>query len=94
MFALLILRRVNDIEDYCMKQKKKPTDNYIQLVETFITALESGKSGAELEDIRNQIRNMSSHPDAISSVENPTQADMLSQLPKENKSNNEMEAYS
>lgn len=77
-----------------MKQKKKPTDNYIQLVETFITALESGKSGAELEGIRSQIRNISSQASAASSVENSTQALIPDRLPKENKSNNELEAYS
>jgi hypothetical protein len=70
-----------------MKQKKNAPNNYIQLVETFITALESGKSGAELEDIRNQIRNISSQSAVSSSVENPTQAKLYNQLHQETKSN-------
>jgi hypothetical protein len=56
-----------------MKHQKNLKERYIQLVETFITALESGKSGTELEDIRNEIRNISSQLTPSHSVENPTQ---------------------
>jgi len=56
-----------------MKQQKNLKDRYIQLVETFITALESGKSGLELEDIRSEIRDISSQLGVNFSVENSTQ---------------------
>lgn len=56
-----------------MQHQKKLREQYIQLVESFITALESGKSGSELEDIRNEIRSLSSRLGVGNSVENPTQ---------------------
>lgn len=56
-----------------MKTQKNLTDRYIQLVETFITALESGKSGSQLEDIRTEIRNISLQLGVSFSVENATQ---------------------
>lgn len=56
-----------------MRQQKNTRDRYIQLVETFITALESGRSGSELEDIRKEIRLLSAELNQDSSVENTTQ---------------------
>ena len=76
-----------------MKTQKNLTDRYIQLVETFITAIESGRTGTELEEIRSEIRTISAQLGMNHSVENSTQALIPDQLPKENKSNNEMEAY-
>jgi len=52
-----------------MKQKKNSRDRYIQLVETFITAIESGRSGAELEDIRKEIRMLSVELNAVGTVD-------------------------
>ena len=60
-----------------MKTQKNLTDRYIQLVETFITALESGKSGSQLEDIRSEIRNISLQLGVSFSVENATQEQIL-----------------
>lgn len=60
-----------------MKTQKNLTDRYIQLVETFITALESGKSGSQLEDIRTEIRNISLQLGVSFSVENATQEQIL-----------------
>ncbi|HEX6914596.1 MAG TPA: hypothetical protein VF145_05120 [Chitinophagaceae bacterium] len=57
-----------------MKNQSKLRDRYIQLVETFITALESGRTGSELEDIRNEIRAVSSQLGVAASVEKSTQA--------------------
>lgn len=56
-----------------MRTGKNLRDRYIQLVETFITAIENGRSGAELEDIRNEIRILSTQLASGSSVENHTQ---------------------
>jgi len=61
-----------------MASKKNLRDRYIQLVETFITALESGRSGAELENIRNDIRKLSSQLNFSNSVEDiPQEFDYL-----------------
>jgi hypothetical protein len=60
-------------EETAMKHQKNLRERYIQLVETFITALESGKSGSELEDIRNEIRIISAQLGLNYSVENSTQ---------------------
>jgi hypothetical protein len=56
-----------------MRQQKNTRDRYIQLVETFITALESGRSGSELEDIRKEIRLLSAELNHGHSGENSTQ---------------------
>ncbi len=56
-----------------MRQQKNLRDRYIQLVETFITAIESGRSGAELEDIRKEIRVLSAELNHDHGVENTTQ---------------------
>ena len=56
-----------------MKHQKKLRERYIQLVETFITAIESGRSGSELEDIRMEIRTISAQLGVNNSVENSTQ---------------------
>jgi hypothetical protein len=72
-----------------MKPKKNLRDTYIQLVETFITALESGKSGSELEDIRSEIRNVSSQLGVTFSVENTTQHERFSPGDMINKLSNE-----
>lgn len=56
-----------------MKHQKNLKERYIQLVETFITALESGKSGTELEDIRIEIRSISTQLGLNHSVDNSTQ---------------------
>ena len=56
-----------------MKHQKNLREQYIQLVETFITALESGKPGSELEDIRNEIRNISAQLEHGNYVDNSTQ---------------------
>lgn len=56
-----------------MRQQKNLRDRYIQLVETFITAIESGRSGAELEDIRKEIRMLSAELNHDHCVENTTQ---------------------
>lgn len=56
-----------------MKHQKKLRERYIQLVETFITAIESGRSGVELEDIRTEIRTISAQLGVNNSVENSTQ---------------------
>ena len=56
-----------------MQETRNLRDRYIQLVESFITALESGKSGSELEEIRNEIRKISSHFGMGNSVEKSTQ---------------------
>ena len=56
-----------------MKQQKNLRDRYIQLVETFITALESGRPGSELADIRKEIRLISEQLGLSNTVENSTQ---------------------
>ncbi len=56
-----------------MKRQTNLRERYIQLVETFITALESGGSGNELEDIRKEIRVISKQLGIPHSVENSTQ---------------------
>lgn len=72
-----------------MKQQKNVRDRYIQLVETFITAIESGRSGAELEDIRKEIRMLSAELNQDHYVENPTQSPNFLQLhQKHDESNN------
>ena len=60
-----------------MKQQTNLKERYIQLVETFIAAIESGKSGSELEDIRNEIRILSTEFNATYAVENPTQFEFI-----------------
>ena len=60
-----------------MKQPKNLRERYIQLVETFITALENGESGSELENIRNDIRTVSTQLGLDHPVENHTQLDDL-----------------
>ena len=84
-----MLCRVKGNEDYCMKTQENLRHTYIQLVETFITALESGKSGAELEDIRNEIRNVSSKLGVVPSVEIATQEQTFDSLHLSNEKNNE-----
>lgn len=56
-----------------MKHQKNLRERYIQLVETFITAIESGKSGLELEDIRKEIRSISAQLGMNHIVDNSTQ---------------------
>jgi hypothetical protein len=53
-----------------MNQQKNLKDQYIQLVETFINAIESGRSGAELGSIRNDIRMLSATVHSEPTVEN------------------------
>jgi hypothetical protein len=67
-----------------MKHQKNLRERYIQLVESFITAIENGKSGSEVEDIRNEIRNISAQIDGKSPVENSTQ--MLEFMPLKDRS--------
>lgn len=55
-----------------MKSQKKLRERYIQLVETFINAIESGKSGTELEEIRGEIRILSAALNLTPPVENHT----------------------
>lgn len=66
-----------------MKQQKNLRLRYIQLVETFITALENGRSGTELEDIRAEIRTISSKLGVASFVEGNTQDVSLQRLPEQ-----------
>jgi hypothetical protein len=56
-----------------MQESRNLRDRYIQLIESFITALESGKSGSELEEIRKEIRTLSSSLGMGNSVEKSTQ---------------------
>jgi hypothetical protein len=73
-----------------MKQQKNLRERYIQLVETFITAIESGKTGAELEDIRNEIRALSAKLNGNPSVENNAQVvSILQATPDAGLANNE-----
>jgi hypothetical protein len=62
-----------------MKEQTNFRERYIQLVEDFITAIESGRTGAELEDIRKEIRILSTKLNAFPSVENPAQELDISQ---------------
>jgi hypothetical protein len=55
-----------------MKEQKNLREKYIQLVETFITAIESGRSGTELENIRKEIRFLSENLNDSPAVENHT----------------------
>ncbi len=75
-----------------MKTQKNLRDTYIQLVENFITALESGKSGSELEDIRKEIRNISLQLGVSFSVENATQEKRSGTADAQNKSSNEKDS--
>lgn len=72
-----------------MKQQKNLTDRYIQLVESFIKALESGKSGVELEDIRSEIRDISFQLGVNFSVENPSHDQIMNAGLVTNKLNSE-----
>ncbi len=75
-----------------MRQQKNTTDRYIQLVETFITAIESGKSGAELEDIRKEIRMLSTTLKSVGTVDiAPQNLDFLPLDRKLNEGNTEMD---
>jgi hypothetical protein len=55
-----------------MKEQKNLREKYIQLVETFITAIESGRPGTELENIRKEIRLLSENLNGGPAVENHT----------------------
>jgi len=56
-----------------MNQQRDLRAKYIQLVEAFINALETGKPGEELEALRNEIRNVSSLLELNNNVENDAQ---------------------
>jgi hypothetical protein len=72
-----------------MKSQKHLRDRYIQLVENFINAIEEGRSGSELEDIRNEIRILSQQLKARPSVENhPQQYEQLHLRRQEDINNN------
>ena len=73
-----------------MNHQKNLRERYIQLVESFITALESEKSGSELEDIRTEIRGISAQLGLSHPVENSTQ-DINITLSKTQKNGNEVE---
>jgi hypothetical protein len=70
-----------------MKQPTNLRERYIQLVETFIAAIESGRSGSELEDIRNEIRMLSAQLNDSTHVENHTQPFEFMPLNSEQKQN-------
>jgi hypothetical protein len=55
-----------------MKHQDNLRERYIQLVETFITAIENGRSVSELDEIRTEIRAISSQLGLNLSVENST----------------------
>jgi hypothetical protein len=76
-----------------MKDQKNQRERYIQLVESFITAIESGRSGAELEDIRKEIRILSAKLTASPSVENTAQVvSILQKTPGTSVTDNEADA--
>jgi hypothetical protein len=56
-----------------MKHQNNLRGRYIQLVETFITAIENGRSVSELDEIRTEIRAISSQFGLNLSVDNSTQ---------------------
>jgi secreted trypsin-like serine protease len=69
-----------------MKYNSNLRERYIQLVENFITALESGTSWAELQDIKNEIRIISVQLNSSPNVENHTQ--QFDFLPLNQRNNN------